>query len=160
MAVTAFASVARLAPPDHAGRPRIADLDAFLADEYVPSSEEKLSFYKRLADTREEAEIDELFDERQGVYHYWDGSYHLAGLLSDQAYVLRALVDSFGGLRRAGRAWAVVGVTLAVGAGLAAPKGIPALLLVTDFPLPAPRRRRHRARRGNLQGVARRRRTG
>ena len=36
----------------------------------------------------------ELFDEREGVYHYWDGTYHLAGLLSDQAYVLRALLDA------------------------------------------------------------------
>jgi uncharacterized protein len=39
--------------------------------------------------------MDELFDERQGVYHYWDGSYHLPGLLSDQAYTLRALIDTF-----------------------------------------------------------------
>lgn len=38
--------------------------------------------------------LDELLDERRGVYHYWDGSYHLPGLLSDQAYVLRALVDA------------------------------------------------------------------
>jgi len=36
----------------------------------------------------------ELFDDRQGVYHYWDGSYHLPGVLSDQAYVLRALIDA------------------------------------------------------------------
>jgi uncharacterized protein YyaL (SSP411 family) len=38
--------------------------------------------------------VRELFDEQRGVYHYWDGSYHLPGLLSDQAYVLRALVDA------------------------------------------------------------------
>jgi len=43
--------------------------------------------------------VEELFDERRGVHHYWDGSYHLPGLLSDQAYVLRALVD---GLQYAG----------------------------------------------------------
>jgi transcription-repair coupling factor (superfamily II helicase) len=43
-------------------------LDAFLADEYVSTSEEKLSFYKRLADTREEAEIDELYDELTDRY--------------------------------------------------------------------------------------------
>ncbi len=36
----------------------------------------------------------ELFDPREGVYHYWDGSFHLPGLLSDQAYVLRALTDA------------------------------------------------------------------
>lgn len=38
--------------------------------------------------------VNELFDERHGVYHYWDGTYHLPGLLSDQAYLLRALVDA------------------------------------------------------------------
>jgi hypothetical protein len=35
-----------------------------------------------------------LFDARRGVYHYWDGSYQLPGLLADQAFVLRALVDA------------------------------------------------------------------
>lgn len=38
--------------------------------------------------------VEELFDARHGVYHYWDGTYHLPGLLADQAYVLRALVDA------------------------------------------------------------------
>jgi len=38
--------------------------------------------------------IEELFDERVGMYHYWDGTYHLPGLLSDQAYTLRALIDA------------------------------------------------------------------
>jgi uncharacterized protein len=38
--------------------------------------------------------VGELFDEREGVYHYWDGDYHLPGMLSDQAYVLRALIDA------------------------------------------------------------------
>lgn len=38
--------------------------------------------------------VEELFDQRHGVYHYWDGTYHLPGLLADQAYVLRALVDA------------------------------------------------------------------
>ena len=38
--------------------------------------------------------VEELFDERRGVHHYWDGVAHLPGLLSDQAYVLRALVDA------------------------------------------------------------------
>lgn len=38
--------------------------------------------------------VNELFDEREGVYHYWDGTYHLPGLLSDHAYLLRALVDA------------------------------------------------------------------
>lgn len=38
--------------------------------------------------------IEELYDEHQGVYHYWDGTYHLPGMLADQAHVLRALVDA------------------------------------------------------------------
>jgi uncharacterized protein YyaL (SSP411 family) len=38
--------------------------------------------------------IEEMFDERSGMYHYWDGTYHLPGLLSDQAYTLRALIDA------------------------------------------------------------------
>jgi uncharacterized protein YyaL (SSP411 family) len=38
--------------------------------------------------------VDELYDERVGMHHYWDGTYHLPGLLTDQAYVLSALVDA------------------------------------------------------------------
>jgi uncharacterized protein YyaL (SSP411 family) len=38
--------------------------------------------------------IDALHDTRQGVFHYWDGTFHLPGLLTDQAYVLRALIDA------------------------------------------------------------------
>lgn len=38
--------------------------------------------------------LDALYDERNGVYHYWDGSFHLPGMLTDQAYLLRALVDA------------------------------------------------------------------
>ncbi len=38
--------------------------------------------------------LTELYDERLGIYHYWDGSYHLPGLLSDQAYFLRAALDA------------------------------------------------------------------
>ena len=36
----------------------------------------------------------ELYDDKLGMLHYWDGHPHLAGLLSDQAYTLRALVDA------------------------------------------------------------------
>jgi len=36
----------------------------------------------------------ELFDPARGMYHYWDGGYHLPGLLGDQAYMLRALCDA------------------------------------------------------------------
>jgi uncharacterized protein YyaL (SSP411 family) len=33
--------------------------------------------------------------ERGGVvYHYWDDTYHLPGLLSDRAYLIRALIDA------------------------------------------------------------------
>ncbi len=38
--------------------------------------------------------VDEMFDERHGVHHYWDGTYHLPGMLADQAYTLRSLVDA------------------------------------------------------------------
>ncbi len=36
--------------------------------------------------------LDNLYSEGVGMYHYWDGTYHLPGILSDQAYVLQALV--------------------------------------------------------------------
>ena len=36
----------------------------------------------------------ELWDPSSGVHHYWDGERHLPGLLGDQAYTLRALVDT------------------------------------------------------------------
>jgi uncharacterized protein YyaL (SSP411 family) len=35
-----------------------------------------------------------MFDEKLGVYHYWDGTFHLPGLLSDQVFTLRALTDA------------------------------------------------------------------
>ncbi|MCA8974761.1 MAG: thioredoxin domain-containing protein [Planctomycetes bacterium] len=34
-----------------------------------------------------------LYDGR-AVYHYWDGTYHLPGMLADQAYLIRALIDA------------------------------------------------------------------
>jgi uncharacterized protein YyaL (SSP411 family) len=37
--------------------------------------------------------VDEMFDDRLGLYHYWDGTFHLPGLLSDQVYTFRALTD-------------------------------------------------------------------
>lgn len=36
----------------------------------------------------------EMWDAEHGMHHYWDGKPHLAGMLSDQAYTLRALVDA------------------------------------------------------------------
>lgn len=38
--------------------------------------------------------MDELWDEREGMYHYWDGTYNLPGLLTDQAATLRALIEA------------------------------------------------------------------
>lgn len=38
--------------------------------------------------------VEKLWDEREGMYHYWDGTYNLPGLLTDQAYALRALLDA------------------------------------------------------------------
>ncbi len=35
-----------------------------------------------------------LIDRDGEVYHYWDGTYHLPGMLSDQAHVIRALIDA------------------------------------------------------------------
>lgn len=35
-----------------------------------------------------------LCERDGGVYHYWDGTYHLPGLLSDRAYLIRALIDA------------------------------------------------------------------
>jgi uncharacterized protein YyaL (SSP411 family) len=37
--------------------------------------------------------LDNLYDG-QDVYHYWDGTYHLPGMLSDQAHLIRALIDA------------------------------------------------------------------
>lgn len=36
--------------------------------------------------------LDNLYSEQKGMYHYWDGTYHLPGVLSDQAYMIQALV--------------------------------------------------------------------
>lgn len=38
--------------------------------------------------------MDNLWDTRGGMYHYWDGTYNLPGMLTDQAAVLRALVEA------------------------------------------------------------------
>lgn len=37
--------------------------------------------------------LDNLFDGKD-VYHYWDGTYHLVGMLGDQAHLIRALIDA------------------------------------------------------------------
>lgn len=37
--------------------------------------------------------LENLYDG-QDVFHYWDGTYHLPGMLSDQAYLIRALIDA------------------------------------------------------------------
>ncbi|MEZ5963229.1 MAG: DUF255 domain-containing protein [Planctomycetota bacterium] len=38
--------------------------------------------------------LENMFQRDVGVYHYWDGTYHLPGMLADQATVIRALVDA------------------------------------------------------------------
>lgn len=38
--------------------------------------------------------MENLWDRREGMYHYWDGTYNLPGLLTDQAYTLRALIEA------------------------------------------------------------------
>lgn len=38
--------------------------------------------------------LEHLFDRDGEVYHYWDGTYHLPGLLPDQAHLIRALIDA------------------------------------------------------------------
>ncbi len=38
--------------------------------------------------------LEHLYDEHDGVYHYWDGTYHLPGMLSDQAHLIRACIDA------------------------------------------------------------------
>ena len=38
--------------------------------------------------------LEHLSDRDGEVYHYWDGTYHLPGLLSDQAHLVRALIDA------------------------------------------------------------------
>ena len=37
--------------------------------------------------------LDNLWDG-QDVHHYWDGTYHLPGMLGDQAHLVRALIDA------------------------------------------------------------------
>ncbi|MCB9886291.1 MAG: thioredoxin domain-containing protein [Planctomycetes bacterium] len=37
--------------------------------------------------------LENLYDGRD-VFHYWDGTYHLPGLLGDQAHLIRALIDA------------------------------------------------------------------
>jgi len=50
--------------------------------------------YREQALTTLDFILDALHDDRQGVFHYWDGTFHLPGLLTDQAYVLRAMIDA------------------------------------------------------------------
>jgi uncharacterized protein len=51
--------------------------------------------HARTAESVLEFLLAELYDEGRGMYHYWDGTYHLAGLLTDQAHALRALLDAY-----------------------------------------------------------------
>lgn len=38
--------------------------------------------------------LENMYRSDVGVYHYWDDTYHLPGMLSDQACMIRALVDA------------------------------------------------------------------
>lgn len=37
--------------------------------------------------------LEHLYDGQE-VFHYWDGTYHLPGMLADQAHLIRALIDA------------------------------------------------------------------
>ncbi len=47
---------------------------------------------REAADRTMEFLLDRLYIKGKGMFHYWDGTYHLPGILSDQAYMVRALV--------------------------------------------------------------------
>ncbi len=56
-----------------------------------------------------------MWDDREGVHHYWDGTYNLAGMLTDQAATLRALVEGMhyaGDNRWLGRAQRLAALTI------------------------------------------------
>jgi len=38
--------------------------------------------------------LENLWDDRRGMGHYWDGAFNLPGMLTDQAYTLRALIEA------------------------------------------------------------------
>jgi len=38
--------------------------------------------------------MESMWDEREGMHHYWDGTYNLPGMLTDQATTLRALIEA------------------------------------------------------------------
>jgi len=50
------------------------DLDAYIDDDYIPNSRQKLSFYKRLAAADSKAEVEELADELLDRYGEWPES--------------------------------------------------------------------------------------
>jgi uncharacterized protein YyaL (SSP411 family) len=49
--------------------------------------------WRELAMTTLNFLLTNLYDGRE-VYHYWDGTYHLPGMLGDQAHLIRALIDA------------------------------------------------------------------
>ncbi len=50
--------------------------------------------YRELALETLDFLLTEMYDHELGMHHYWDGHPHLLGLLGDQAYTLRALIDA------------------------------------------------------------------
>ncbi len=85
---------------DRRDRPRVDRTIYANSNAITISSLLKASLVLEREDLRDVAQrtlgflLENLYDERDGVFHYWDGTYHLPGMLSDQAYMIRALVDA------------------------------------------------------------------
>lgn len=85
----------RAAPPPHADRTIYTHANAMAVSNLL-----KASVVLDRSDLRECAMrtltfvLDHLFDRDGEVFHYWDGTYHLPGLLPDQAHLIRALIDA------------------------------------------------------------------
>ena len=84
----------------HRQAPRLDRTIYTNANAITVSSLLKASIVLERPELREHAErtlqflLGHLHDDRDGVFHYWDGTYHLAGMLSDQAWLIRSLIDT------------------------------------------------------------------
>lgn len=85
----------RTAPPPNADRTIYTHANAMAVSNLL-----KASLILDRPDLREHAMrtlsflLEHLFDRDGEVFHYWDGTYHLPGLLPDQAHLVRALIDA------------------------------------------------------------------
>jgi len=95
-----YARLATLEARERRGRPPV---DATLFTNWNAMAVSTLLKASRVLGEREWREqaldtlqflLDEMWDAEKGMYHYHDGQRHLPGMLSDQAYTLRALVDA------------------------------------------------------------------